>query len=203
MLNFSAKIRGCALNVGGMSIAVCLWKADQISPLKSCVVRFLWVRVFRGWLRNTNCSQPKEPTAIVSISLHILWYRKDPKKNILQWGMTRSNSPKCCPNVSKTVVWYLRICKRTYRIWRIAISADASEQSQILYVLCYWKQKQRLKEKHSQCKEGGGNHSQGNTAFRCTQTADYLMVAKRIRPLDLWSPERPLECRLQAMHCLK
>ena len=26
--------------------------------------------------------------------------------------MTRSNSPKCCPNVSKIVVWYLRICKQ-------------------------------------------------------------------------------------------
>ena len=50
----------------------------------------------------------------------ILWYRKDPKKNVLQWGVTRSNSPKCCPNVSKTVVWYLRTCKKTHRIWRIA-----------------------------------------------------------------------------------
>ena len=60
------------------------------------------------------------------------------KKNLLQWGVTRSNSPKCCPNVSKTAVWYLRICKRTYRIWRIASSANASEQSQTLYVLYYW-----------------------------------------------------------------
>ncbi len=79
------------------------------------------------------------PLVWFQFSLHsnILWYRKDPKKNVLQWGVTRSNSPKCCPNVSKTVVWYLRICKRTYRIWGIASLANASEQSQILYVLYY------------------------------------------------------------------
>ncbi len=59
------------------------------------------------------------------------------KKDVLQWGITRSNSPKCCPNVSKTVVWYFRICKRTHRIWRIASLANASEQSQILDVLYY------------------------------------------------------------------
>ncbi len=51
------------------------------------------------------------------------------KKNVFQWGVTRSNSPKCCPNVWKTVVWYLMICKRTCRIWRIASSANAWEQS--------------------------------------------------------------------------
>ena len=67
----------------------------------------------------------------------ILRYQKDPKKNVLQSGVTRSNSPKYCQNVSKTVVWYLRICKRMYRIWRIASLVNASEQSQILYVLYY------------------------------------------------------------------
>ncbi len=49
----------------------------------------------------------------VSFTFDILRYPKDPQKNVLQLGVTRSNSPKCCPNVSKTVVWYLRICKRT------------------------------------------------------------------------------------------
>ncbi len=59
------------------------------------------------------------------------------QKEVLQSGVTRSNFPKCYQNVSKTVVWYLRIWKRKYRIWRIASWADASEQSQILYVLYY------------------------------------------------------------------
>ena len=35
---------------------------------------------------------------------YILRYREDPKKNVLQWGVTRSNSPKCCPNVKNCSV---------------------------------------------------------------------------------------------------
>ncbi len=111
-------------------------------------LRKMCMKFFRGWiffhqnLKSTQdgTNQPEMPkTAQVGENLDILRYRKDPKKNVLQSGVTRSNSPKYYQNVSKTVVWYLRICKRTYRIWRIASSANASEQSQILYVLYYVK----------------------------------------------------------------
>ncbi len=52
------------------------------------------------------------------------------KRIPIRTSSIRSNSSKCCLNVSKTVVWHLWIWKRTNRIWMIASSANASEQSQ-------------------------------------------------------------------------
>ena len=88
-------------------------------------------RTFLVWRHPIDCMSTSKR--------YILWHRKDPKKNVLQWGVTRSNSQKCCPNVWKTAVLgtYLGICKRTYRIWGIASSANALEQSEILCVLYY------------------------------------------------------------------
>ena len=60
---------------------------------------------------------------ICTVPVDIRRYRKDPKKNVLQWGV------QICKET--------RICKRTYRIWWIASSANTLEQSQILYVLYY------------------------------------------------------------------
>ena len=120
--------------------------------LKAAFVFFLCMTNLTAWsslLQRSNCdsvaaSRMKELfpwmlvwKCIAVVDANIRRYQKDPKKNVLQSAVTRSNSPKYCQNVSKTVVWYLRICKRTDRTWRIVSSANASEQSRILCVLCY------------------------------------------------------------------
>ncbi len=69
--------------------------------------------------------------ALLWIAPNILRYIGDPKKNVLQSGVTRSIALKTGHLVNFCTVLYLRICKRTYRIWRIASSAETSEQSQI------------------------------------------------------------------------
>ena len=71
-----------------------------IVAIHHCKLQQLLCRIQRAWCR---------------FSFDILRHRKDPKKNVLQWRVTRSNSPKCCQNISK-----LESGERTYRIWRIA-----------------------------------------------------------------------------------
>ncbi len=65
----------------------------------------------------------------------ILRYLGDPKKNVLQSGVTRSIAKKTGHLVNFCSFVPLDYCNRIHRIWRIASSANVSEQSQILYVL--------------------------------------------------------------------
>ena len=106
-----------------------LTKPDYLAPLQNstpmhCSSQWEWTSAIASvhfFLRTAMHSQ----FCITDIPR----YRRDPK---------RTSSSKVWQEVLPQTIfcwlWYLRICKRTHRIWRA--SADASEQSQILYVLC-------------------------------------------------------------------
>ncbi len=57
------------------------------------------------------------PSSPLLSQIYILRYIRDPRKNVLQSGVTRNVALKTGHFVNFCTVLHLRICKRTYRIW--------------------------------------------------------------------------------------
>ena len=66
---------------------------------------------------------PDVDNSKITLIPNILRYRDIPKKNLLQWCVTRSAGSNTGHFGQFSQVWYLRICKRTYRISGISSSA--------------------------------------------------------------------------------
>ena len=109
-----AVIGGRSVNSGAMSIWCYIWETEIGSRTQrrtcDCRIWAPWLKSYIGLCRN----------------------ERPPVKH----HQVKSRSAGSKPRHFHTFVYSL-ICKRTYRICRIASSANASEQSQILYVLYY------------------------------------------------------------------
>ena len=89
------------------NVTICSPQTDWNYPIQGPVLPTQFERFFSSrfvWIRLDGFFSCHWIIQGFSFSNDILRYRKDPKKNFLQWCVTRSNSPKYCPNVWKTAV---------------------------------------------------------------------------------------------------